>query len=454
MIKPVKLKPCFHAGLIICFLLFSQVSFTQEARKFSLEEAIKFALENNYDALNASKDLTIAKKQVREATAIGLPQVNATANFQNFLDIPTQVLPANAFNPQADPDQLVPIRFGTDYTAQGALEASQIIFDGAYIVGLKASKTFQLFSRQNLQRTKADVANEVKQAYFNALVARENYEINENTYENIEKNLSETKIMFEEGFSEEQDVEQLELTLLNLKNALNRADRQREISEKLLKFRLGIDVEEMIELTDELETFTESLTNKNHTSGEVNINDHIDYKVADTRVELDNLSLQRERSEYLPKLNAFFSYRQDAFRNDLEFTDTDGWFPATIWGVNLSVPIFSSGMRHSKVQQAKIEMEKSKTDRDMMEQNIRLQIATARKDFEVAEETYHNQKKSMDLSERILNKTLVKHQEGVASSFELTQMQNQFLEAQGNYINALFDLMNAKAALDRALGRM
>jgi outer membrane protein len=434
-----------------CFLL--PISYqAQEVKKFSLEQAISYALENNYTLKNAGTDVGIAKMQVRETTAIGLPQVSASAFFQNFLDIPTQVLPANAFNPAADPSDLVPLQFGTDYAAQGKIDASQLLFDGSYIVGLRAAKTFQLFSKQNLDRNKADVANEVKQAYFTSLVATENHQIILKTYANIEKNLQDTKIMFQEGLVEEQDAEQLELTLLNLKNNLNRAEKQKDISEKLLKFRLGIDLDTPIELTDALDKFIEENKSYQQEIAGLDLNSHIDYKLSDTRVKLDELNMQRYRSEYLPKLNAFFSYRQDAFRNDLDFGDSEFWFPATVWGLSLNMPIFSSGMKSAKIQQAKMEVEKSKTNRDMAEQNIKLQIASAKNDFETAKEQYINQRKSLDLAERILNKTIIKNAEGVASNFELTQIQNQFLETQGAYVNALFDLLNSKANLERALG--
>lgn len=456
--------------LATLLLVASLNSEAQGPLRLSLEEAQTYALEHSYDVQLTTLDLEIARKKVKETTAIGLPQINASGSFQNFLDIPVTVIPdfisptvvgtlvqTGVLDPgdvpQSDP-QFVEAQFGTEYNMSAGVSASQLLFDGSYIVGLQAAKAYVDFAELNKAKTEADTREQVAQAYFTVLVADENLAVIKESVINLEKILNDTKAMYENGFMEEQDVDQLQLQLNALNNQLEYAQSQKEIANYFLRFSLGLSEETELELTDKAESLVEEANHSQLLGLSFSAERNPDVKVVEASLGLQKLNEKREKSAYLPKLSAFFSHQQQALRNEFNFTDSNGeWFPSTILGVDLSIPIWSSGMRSNRVQQAKLEVEKSKVTRNQVAEAAELEYKTAYSEYLNSINQYENSKESMQLSARILEKTQIKYREGVSGSFDLTQAQNQFLNNQGQYIASMLQLLNSKFRLKKALNQ-
>ncbi len=445
----------FKKFAFILLFVSSSYLYAQEKKSagaYSLKDAQEYALKNSYAVKNAQADVKIAEKKIFETTTIGLPQVKGEINFQNFIDIPTQVLPANAFNPMADPKELVPLRFGTDYNTNAGLTASQLIFDGSYIVALQASRSYAMVSKLSLSKTENDVKEAVAQAYYTVIVAEENKKVLQQSLDNMNKILKETEAIYKSGFAEEQDVDQMKVSVATLTNSLNRLNKQTELAYKLLKFQMGLDVDAEITLTDNMRSLISDNTAETLATTEFKYSDNLDYKLLQTQAHLAKLSLRRERYGYLPSVGAFFSHTQNALRNDFDIFDKDKkWFPTTLWGLKISIPIFDSGMKGAKISQAKQEYAKILNTQKQIEQSLKIQSESAKADFTTAMERYMIEKENLNLTEKIYNKTLIKYKEGLASSLELAQAQGQFLSTQGNYVNAMLDLLNSKARLEKIM---
>ena len=432
-------------------ILFSATA--QESKSFSLKEAQDYAIEHNYQNQNAIKDIEIAKKKVWETTAIGLPQVNAEGQIQRFIDIPTQVAPANAFNPMAPEGELATFQFGLNYSNSVGITASQLIFDGSYIVGLQAAKTYKELSINSQLKTEIELRDAVAQAYYTVLATQKNVLVLSQSLETSEKMLEETKAMYKEGLTEEQNVDQLELNVNALKTSYEIAEGQKDFAIKLLNLQLGLEINTQLVLTDEFDSMI--ATNQNSAlDKEFKIENHIDYELIITNMKLSQLNLRKEKYTFLPTVSAFFSHQQQNFGNELDVFSSDArWFPATIVGVNLKLPILTSGARLSKVSQAKIELEKMENSAKEIEQNLKYQSELAESNFDTAKETFDNQKDNLALAQKIYDKTVKKYEAGIASSLELTQAQNQMLNAEGNYVKAVLDLLNARSALEKSYGQ-
>jgi outer membrane protein len=440
---------------LVVFVLLQTLSFVaeaQQAAQYSLAQAVEYALKNNYSLINAQADVEIARKKILETTTIGLPQVNGEINLQNFINIPTQVIPENAFNPLGDPNELIPVQFGTNYNASAGVTATQLIFDGAYIVGLQASKIYAQLSKKQLGKTQNDVRAEVSQAYFSVVIAKANVAILKQSLENSERLLNETRQIFNEGFVEESDVDQLSLLVQNIRNSINRSERQLGLSYKLLKLQMGLDIDTPIEVSESLEEILQTVNAEAVFNQEFNPKNHVEFQLAETQQNLMKLNLKREQVTALPSIGAFVNHSENAFRNQFNFFDFNRpWYPTTVWGVNMRVPIFGSGMRYARVQQAKLEHEKAAVIAKFAEQSLKLQAQNTRADLLSAVDRLNNEKQNLVLAEKIQNRTLIKYQEGLATSFDLNQAQNQYLNTQGNYILTVFELMNAKSRYDKAL---
>ena len=455
------MQPYFHLDkLFTClvFLLGSSVTLSgadsddREILNLSLEEARQHALGHSYTIRQARKDLNIAESQIWETTAAGLPQINASVGYNYYLDIPTSLVPAEFFG--GEPGEFEEIQFGTEHNITAAASVEQLIFDGQYIVGLRASRIYRDLAGQTLERSGLEVKNAVTETYFLALMAEKNLDIVKQNLLNMEAQLEETRALLKEGFTDPINVDQLQLTVSNLKNRISSLKRQEELTKNLLKFQLGLEVEEHIRLTDELDDLHKDLLNDMSFLAPFAPEQHIAYRMMHSQEDMSQMVLRREQSAYLPSLSASFTRQEMAMRDEFNFFDGDqSWFPSTYFAVNLSIPIFSSGLRASRVEQARLDLEKARISREEVLQSLNLQMQEAMADFSTARDQYDNQKENLELAKRIFDRTTIMYQEGMATSLELTQANDQLITTQANYYHALFEVLNARNNIEKALGR-
>lgn len=437
---------------IIIFLFFASLINAQEEKtsySFSLEEAIEHARKSNYAAINASKDIEAAKHKKWETTASGLPQINANVSYLNNLNFTEQGVTGNAFNPGGDPNDISTITFGTKHSMDAKATLSQLIFDGSYIVGLQSAKVYLQISENAKIKTDLEVTEMVTNAYGNVLLARENITILKNNKTSLEKTLFETKETFKNGLIEEENVEQLQITLSQINSSLSNATKRSEIALNFLKIALGIDINNDLVLKENLD----ELTSKNVvlTSSEAfEVKNSIDYRMGENNEKSKQLLLKLERYRGLPTIGAQLNYGYNSFANQFDFFNQDQkWYSNSNLGVSINMPIFSSFRDHSRKQQAKIALEQSQNELKDTEQRLKLQYQQASSDYEFSIEQYATSKSNLQLAERIEKKQQVKFKEGLSSSFEYTEAQRQLYSTQQGLLQSMIDVINKKTALDK-----
>ncbi len=431
--------------------LFTSLSFGQESTySFTLQEAIDFALENNRAAKNAVRDVEIAEKEKWETTATGLPQINGSIDYQNWIKQQVSLLPGEIAG--GEPGTFVPVTFSTKQSMAASATMTQLLFDGSYLVGLQAAKVYLLISENSKTKTDLEVRKAVINAYGNVLLAEESLKIVNNNIDVLQKNLDETTKIYENGLEEEESVEQLKITLSSLKSYLNNNERLKDLSYKMFNISLGLDLNSNTILTDDLETLTLQNISLELLDSDNPVENTIDYQIAANYMETQELLLKLEKSAYLPSLNAFISGGYNGFSDAFTFgTNNQEWFGQAQFGVGLTVPIFSSGMRNAATQRAKINVEKAQEELTQTEQELLFQIANAKSDYQFSIEEYTNKKENLDLAERIESKNETKFFEGIASSFDLRQAQTQLYTAQQEYLQAMFNVIAKKAELETIL---
>jgi outer membrane protein len=433
-------------------LLFMLALSSSAQQSFTLSEAIAAALKSNEQIRQANLDVEISKAKVRETTAIGLPQVTGEAAMNYYIDIPTQVAPANVFDPTAPADILVPLRFGLPYSANAGITASQLIFDGSYFVGLRASKAYLNYAVLGKEKTEIEIREQVAQLYF-AVVALDrsiaSLQANKLT---VDESAKQSKAMAEVGFMEQQDADQLKLAQSNLQVQIDMASRQRQTLVDLLKFQLGIGMEQSIELSDSFETLLATAGGKEAIDLQFNKDRHIDFRTVEQGEELSKLSLANQRAKYYPQLAGFFTHSQNGFGQDFSKLFSNEFYPTTIVGLQLKVPIFSSGMRYYQTKQAKLELERTLSQKNQVLQNLEMKVAEARRNYQSALENMEVVEANLRLAERIKKSTEEKYNIGVASSLDYAQSESQYLQTLASYINTAQEVFNAKLALNKALG--
>lgn len=419
---------------------------------FSLDQAIIYALEHNYSAQNAERDIVDAQKQKWETIASGLPQINGAISYQNQLKQPVSQIPAEFFG--GEPGTYQEVVFGQAQSISATATLTQQIFDGSYIVGVQATKTFLDYSQNTKEKTELDVRKSVVEAYGNVLLAQESVKISEKNKATLEENLYETKRIYENGLGDEESVDQLQITLSTVDNQLKNARRMERITLQMLNLMLGLPIETPTVLTENLDDLSQSQIDLGLIDTEFNIENNVDYKLAANLNEQRYFELKLAKSRALPTLNAFINYGGNSFSNNFNFLDSgQQWFGSSILGVDLNIPIFSSLKRSASTQRAKIALEKAKTRFTEAQEQIRLQLESAKSDYILAIEQYGTSKDNLELAERIEKKNQIKYSEGLATSFELRQAQTQLYTSQQEYLQSMVDVINKKIALENILNQ-
>ncbi|NHN26970.1 TolC family protein [Flavobacterium jejuense] len=437
--------------IVILILLFVSFVNAQEEKKeysFTLQEAINYAIQNNYKAINAGRDIEAAKQKKWETTASGLPQINGTVGYQNNIVIQKSVVPAEFFG--GNPGEFAEVEFGTKHNMNASASLSQLIFDGSYIVALQASKTYLQYYQNYKVKTDNDIREMVTNYYGNVLLAKENIAILEKNKATLEKNLFDAQETYKNGLIEEESVEQLQITLASISSSLSNTTRLIDISTKMLKITLGLDIEDQLTLTENLDDLTAKKVDLTFGSDSFNVQNNIEYQIAENFKEQRRLEYKLQRAAYLPTLSATANFGYNTFSNEFTFLQQDQkWFNFSTIGVNLNVPIFSSFGKRAKSQQAKIALEQAETQLTEAEQMLKLQFESAKSDYEYSIEQYATSKSNLKLAERIENKQQIKFKEGLSTSFEFTEAQRQLYSAQQSYLQSMIDVINKKTTLDK-----
>ncbi|WP_299430602.1 TolC family protein [uncultured Maribacter sp.] len=429
--------------IVLCNIGLAQ----EKTYSFTLDEAVSFALENNYSAINASRDIIAAQKQKWETIASGLPQINGSISYQNQLKQPVSLIPGEFAG--GAPGTFVPIVFGQAQTATATATLSQQIFDGSYIVGVQAAKVFLNYSANNKEKSNLDIRKATTEAYGNVLLAQESVAILEKNKETLAKTLFETTKIFENGLEEEESVEQLQITLSSVDNQLKNAVRLKDITLQMLNLVMGISIDAPTQLEDSLDILTENQIKFDLLETDLTIENNVDYKLATNFNQQRFYEHKLAKSRALPSLNAFVNYGTSAFSDEFNFFNSEQkWYNSSILGVDLNIPIFSSLKRSASTQRAKIELEKAKTQLQEAEQQIRLQLANAKSNYLLAIENYQTTKDNLSLAERIEKKNQIKYFEGLATSFELRQAQTQLYSTQQEYLQSMIEVINKKTELE------
>ncbi|WP_395802315.1 TolC family protein [Daejeonella sp.] len=439
-----------HISLIVCFFSVLTVEAQQSDTtiSFSLKEAIDYAQSHQVSVLNASIDEEIAKNTVKKTIGIGLPQVNGNVNFQDFLKVPTSLLPGEFFD---KPGTQVPVRFGVQYQSSIGIEVSQLLFDGSYLVGLQASKTFKELSNKSLKRTRIETAVAVTKAYYSVLVSNEQLSLLDANISRLKKSLNDTQALFANGFVEKIDVDRLKVLNNNLETERENVIRLLELNVNLLKFQMGMNIHSKLKLKDSIASLqVEESINLNDTTSYQN---RIEYSLLQTQKKVNELDVKRYKSLFLPSLVAFGSSLQSLQSQNFSAL-FDRSFPTTVVGLRLSIPILSGGIKNYQVKNAKLELLKTENNLINLKNGINLEVEQAQTVYRNGLKSLENQKRNMELAQEVLRVSKIKYEQGVGSSIEVTSAETSLKESQNNYINALYDLLINKVNVDRALGKI
>ena len=454
----------------LLLIIFSVSGIAQKADlSFSLIQAIEYAQQNNATLKAADLQIKAAEEKKWETISIGLPKVDATIGYNNWIKQQVSLIPAAAFdntqsiinvvnnyfdanqinNNVSQAEGLIPIRFGTKQSMDANLSLRQLIFDGSYFVGLKSVQIYVDIEEGLRNKTSVELKKSTTEAYGNVLLAKESIRIIKGNIEILKSTIKEVQKLYENGLTEEENLEQLQITLAILESSLKNNIIQEKGALQLLNLILGIDINKPIILSDDFEELIKNNLDLSIILNNNNIKKSSDYLIRENDKVSKELLILYEKSKLLPKINAFLNSGYSGYSDTFNFTNkSQKWYGSTIFGLKMDIPIFSSAEQLSKINRAKIDLEKSILLLDEFEKKLSIQVNIAKGNYQFAVEEYFNQKRNLALAERIENKNKIKFIEGLSSSFELKEAQSQLYNSQQNYLMSMFNIISTKAKLE------
>ncbi|MGI9527102.1 MAG: TolC family protein [Weeksellaceae bacterium] len=428
----------------------------EKPTQFSLNESIEYTLTHNYDMLMADNEILKAEKKIWETTASGLPQINANVDYTYNIQKGTMFLDPSAFDPNVPKGTpLTPIEIGQRQTLSANAQLSQLIFSGSYLVGLQSAKAFKQISLMSKEKATSELTKAVINAYAAVVIADQNIAILEQNLKTAEKNLHDITEIYKVGLGDEQSVDQMSYNLLSLKSGRDFALRQRQNALNTLKYIMGLKQSDDLVLTTEMDGIVEEDLLKLEEVGTPvdKIKNHIDYKIAAHQVKINDLQVKYQKTMALPTLTTFLQHSQNwSTDNDPVFDDLGNHFPATIWGVSLKIPIFSSLQRSAVTQQAQLDLANAEIEREKTEQRLVQEVKNNYLQYENALDRYYTNKERVKLTRKIFEKEQIKYFEGLSSSMDLSNTEVQMYQAENELISSAMDLISAKAAFHQSIG--
>lgn len=433
-----------HKPIALFLLLLIGISVSAQTQSFSLENAKAYALEHHLEIINAHRNIDIAKQQIVETRGMGLPQVDINGQFNHYVNLPVTVVDAQLFNPFAPEGETMEFRMGQEFSANGSLSVNQLLFNGSYIVGLQASKHYKQLQESAFLKSEEDVIFNVIQAYQLAVIAKENLAFSDSMVQITQQLIDKQQNYFEVGMIVQEDMDQLNYSLQTAKNAAVNANIQYSNAMSILKYSMGIPMTQDIDVSES----SSDLMNRSNISGG-DIHNNLQFMLQQQNITLQTLNLKNNKFSNLPSLYAFLSHSYNAYRDQFNFFADEKWFPQTVWGLQLNVPVFSGLQRHARTQQTKIKLLQEQSNLELLEQGLQLQEVQLQNNLMGAKAKYELQKENIRLAKSIYNNAVEVEQIGKGNSLTVTQKHNQVIVAEAQYLGSMIELFQAQLELDK-----
>ena len=465
--------PLLSVLLLLQGAIFGQAADGVSGTRLTLHEAQSLAATRAYNVRYASLDTKQAASNSREIIASGFPQISGSVEYNRYIDIPIQVSSGDVFGfpdyltsflggvaqatgvpldaPPSDPNAIQEFQFGAAQTMTAGITATQLIFSPSYFVGIQAAKAYAHAMEASESKSVADARRAAGEGYAAALAAQENVAILRAAEALAESALNQTRALVTEGLAESTDADQLELALSEMTQQRTTAESMASVALDALKFTVGMPVETTVILADSFETLANAFHGATVLGTPFDANRLPEIKSQSKNLELSELSIRNEKAAGMPSIGAFYTNQRNAQRDAFDFFGEGNWYPIQLVGVQMNIPIWSSFGGKEKVLQAQLSRDRAATTLEQMTQAVTLEYRAARSEYNSSLEQRMQAQRGLNLAERILDRTRIRFQEGLASSFDMTQAQNQLVNAQANHAQATLRWFNAHIRLERSL---
>lgn len=399
-----------------------------ESQNLSLEEAVNVALKYNKELQASQMNIELRNKMVTEAISQGLPQVNASLNYNTNFKYKMDF----GGNPITMKDQ-----------SNLGISVSQLLFSGQWILGIQTSKIAKQISAQQVDVTELDIKETVYISYYTVLVSERLMDIVKENLKNMSEIQQHTENMYKVGTAEVTDVDQIRITVGQLKNSLLAMERTVDVNYNLLRLQLGLAAGTPVTLTDSLSRFLEEDVFLKLSAQQFDINSNLQYQLMETQENLQKKMVGLKKWAYAPTISANYNFTHKILKPDLDMS------PKHSAGITMNIPIFSGLQRKAQLDQEKITLEQTTLNKSLLEDQLNLQEEQYKFALRNALEDYTLQKENITVARKVLENYQYKYNAGTVSSLDLTQANNNYLNAENNFTSACLTLLQAQTQLEK-----
>ena len=457
-------------ALVMCQLI-NQATNAQVTNYFTVKQTVDYGIKNAVQVKNALLDIKIQEQTNRGITAMALPQLTGSISTTHFFNVAVQTLPnfiapstyqvlidegvkdANG-NPITFPAGgfgNINAQFGVPWTASAGLDLNQILFDGQVFVGLQARSAAMDLARKTADVTTEQIKANIYKVYWQLVVGKSQLGTIDANIVRFEKLLHETSEIYKNGFAEKLDVDKVTVQLNNLKTEKIKITQQLYSGNAALKFLINMPQKDELVLSDSLD---DARLKSDILDDAYNYQDRKEVQLLNTAIKLNGYNVKRYQLSRIPTISAFGTYTKNAQRLNFNFLKRGDWFTSSYAGVKMIVPIFDGFARRSKIENAKLELEKSKNTLEQTKASMDYEVSNAKTKLKTAILTIDNQKQNTSLAEEVFVVTEKKYQQGLGSNQEIYNAQTELKVAQNNYYSALYDGIVAKVDYLKAIGKL
>ena len=423
---------------------------TKQVYAFSLEECVSFAKNNNVQVKNSLLAIEAQIQTNREISAAAFPTIGTNAGVNDFITIPTSLLPAQIFGGAAG--TYIPVQFGTKYNANYGINFQQLLFDGQVFVALKARATAIEWQKKNAALTEEAIKTNIYKIYYQLSASKTQLNILDANIERLSKLAHDAEVMYKNGFAEKLDVDKVSVQLNNLQTEKLKANNSVAIGFMGLKMLMGMPVNDSLALTEVIDE--KSLEKDILVENEFQYGVRKDFQYLSETKKLTEFNVKRYQLSYLPNISMSGNASKNALRTKFDFFEGGSWFNTTLLSLNVSLPLFNGFARDARVKKTKIELKQIENQLSALKNNIDNEITQAKLNFMSSVATMQFQKKNMQLAETVYQQTKKKFETGTGSNTEISAAQADLVTAQNNYMNALYSALIAKVDLLKATGKL
>jgi outer membrane protein TolC len=411
----------------------------QQKLTLDLDGARKQAMEHNKTILNSNLARDKAELALRETIANGLPQLNAAVDYSNALGAKMSIRFAENM-----PASEIEIKPQSNFN----LNATQLIFSGNYIVGIQTARLYRDMAGMSIEKTELEVMAQVTESYQLVLHSDELLKLLRQNLSNLQNLYTKTEALERVGIIEKNDLDQLFVQVNTLQNAVKSSERQMEMATNLLRLQLGVSAETEIELTSPIDQMLDNALAASANGSSFRIENHIDFRLMNQQEIVSRKMIDMQRANALPTLSGYYRYTYKLLKPDFDMT------PANMLGLQMNIPLFSSGVRNAQVKQSRIDLETTQNNKSLLSDQLRIQEKQLLYNYNSNLETYINQKTNVEVSRRVYSSLKLKYEQGLISGLDLINADNNYLRSETDYITAIMQLLQSRVQLQKLYGQL